>query len=46
MKIINLISFQNKKYLKKIQSNQKKYYFLSFLKENKKIFLKNEKNFF
>ena len=33
MKIINLISFQNKKYLKKIQPNQKKYFFIIFLKK-------------
>ena len=37
MKIKNLISFQNKKYLKKIQPNQKKYLFKKLKKNN--IFL-------
>ena len=39
MKIKDLISFQNKKYLKKIQPNQKIFFYL-FLKNKKYIFLK------
>ena len=40
MKINNLISFQNKKYLKKIQPNPKMF-FIFFKKKIKKIFKKN-----
>ena len=42
MKIKNLISFQNKKYLKKIQLNQNKIFFIFFKKKFKKFFLKKK----
>ena len=44
MKTINLISFQNIKYLKKTQPNEK-IFFYHFLKNIKNIFIKLKKNF-